>query len=179
MEQKFCMRGEDGVELNYFIRALKNSDLENIRDNFYCSEESLDSFIQEEALEKHDRKERGTFLVEREEQLLAFFSVSFVRHQIGFKNDVPKSFSFLSLDYLAVDATFQNQKIGTAILKILLKEAKSLTEKFHCMRGIILQPINDNAKIFYMKNNFIETRVTIENLEGNDYFWIDSLGEEE
>lgn len=62
--------------------------------------------------------------------------------------------TYVYLDNLAVKNEYQDKKIGTNLLEVIIKEFKKVSEKYNCISGMILAPKITELEKFYEKFEF-------------------------
>ena len=136
----------------------------NIKD-FDCGKELLNSYLKNQASQDVKRKLSACFvLIENETKYVQGYytlsnnsiPLSYFAEQIQKK--LPKSYTSIPtilLGRLAIDKKFQGQGIGKILLIDALKRSYEISKTIASF-GIVVDPIDNEAKSFYHKYDFIE-----------------------
>lgn len=76
----------------------------------------------------------------------------------------------MCLDNLAVKNEYQDKKIGTALLEVIIREFKKVSERYNCVSGMILAPKIIELEKFYEKFDF--TLFKDYRLDDVKHFWL-------
>jgi len=135
------------------------------RKDFDCGKELLNSYLKNQASQDVKRKLSACFvLIENETKCIkGYYTLSnnsiplnYFAEQIQKK--LPKSYTSIPttlLGRLATDKKFQGQGIGKILLIDALKRSYEISKTIGSF-GIIVDPIDNEAKRFYYKYDFIE-----------------------
>ncbi len=135
------------------------------RKDFDCGKELLNSYLKNQAGQDVKRKLSACFiLIENNTGFIQGYytlsnnSISLSSFSEQIQKKLPKSYTSIPttlLGRLAIDKKFQGQGIGKILLIDALKKSYSISKEIGSF-GIVVDPIDDEAKSFYQKYNFIE-----------------------
>ena len=135
------------------------------RKDFDCGKELLNNYLRNQAGQDVKRKLSACFvLIENETNLIKGYytlsnnSISLNDFFFFFQKKLPKSYRSIPttlLGRLAIDKKFQGQGIGKILLIDALKRSYEISHEIGSF-GIVVDPIDEEAKNFYQKYDFIE-----------------------
>lgn len=135
------------------------------RKEFDCGKELLNSYIKNQAGQDVKRKLSACFvLVDNKSNLLQGYytlsncSIPLSDFSERIRKKLPKSYKSIPttlLGRLAIDKKFQGNGIGKILLIDALKRSYAVSAEIGSF-GIVVDPIDDEAKNFYEKYDFIE-----------------------
>lgn len=131
------------------------------RDTFDCGDFALNHYLQQLA-GQHSRKNISkTFIAIDKDKVVGFYSLSMAEAQL---EDLPKSISkklppyypvpVARLGRLAVDKTYQGQKLGELLLMHALTRCAQIASEIGTV-GVIVDAKHGQAQQFYQKYGFI------------------------
>lgn len=139
-------------------------DKKHKRADFCCGEQSLDRYLAERANQDAKRHIAAVFVAVPEDsaEVAGYYTLSSASIQAG---DLPAALQkklpryshmpAILLGRLAVDQRFQGLELGKALLYSALKQCVASSTDVAAM-AVIVDAINDQAKTFYLKFEFIE-----------------------
>lgn len=145
--------------MNYITVPLEAS---HNREGFSCGKSMLDHYLQKQARQDMKRRLSVCFVLPEENEIKAYYTLSTnsVERRLLPSNIVkklPPSYVDLPatlLGRLAVNASYQGQGLGAAILVDALKRAHFAAMLVGSM-AIIVDPLDEAAVKFYAKYDFI------------------------
>lgn len=133
--------------------------------NFDCGKELLNNYLKTLASQDVKRKLSACFvLVDIETEAVPGYytlsnnSISLKSFSEQIQKKLPKSYKSIPttlLGRLAIDKKFQGNDIGKILLIDALKRCFEISDKIGSF-AIVVDPIDDEAKNFYLKYDFIE-----------------------
>ncbi len=140
-------------------------DKKHNRKDFDCGKELLNNYLKNRAGQDVKRKLSACFvLIENETKFIQGYytlsnsSISLSSFSELIQKKLPKSYTSIPttlLGRLAIDKKFQGQGIGKLLLIDALKRSYGISNEIGSF-GIVVDPIDDEAKSFYQKYDFIE-----------------------
>lgn len=134
------------------------------KNNFNCERQSLDDYIKKQAKQDVKRSLSACYvLIDSESTVKGYFTLSAASIP---RDDMPETmlaklprgyndFPATLLGRLAVDNSVKGQKLGAALLYAALKKAFLNSETVASL-AVIVDPLDDSARNFYSKHDFIE-----------------------
>jgi len=143
-----------------YITVLLNSS--HNKSGFNCGQELLDNYLHRQALQDVKRHLSACFVVTTTENIIkGYYTLSnssipkeFIPDNLKNKlpyNDLPVTL----LGRLARDKKYDGEKLGELLLFDALKRSYDASLTISSM-AVIVDPIDQNAKIFYLKYGFVE-----------------------
>jgi len=140
-------------------------DKKHNRKDFDCGKELLNDYLKTQARQDVKRKLSACFvLADSETKVIQGYytlsnnSIPLSSFSEEIQNKLPKSYKSIPttlLGRLAIDKKYQGNGIGKILLIDALKRSYGISNEI-CSFGIIVDPIDDEAKGFYQKYDFIE-----------------------
>jgi len=140
-------------------------DKKHNRNDFDCGKELLNDYLKTQAGQDIKRKLSACFVfVDKETQIIQGYytlsnsSISLNSFSEQIQKKLPKSYKSIPttlLGRLATDKRFQGNGIGRILLIDALKRSYGISNEIGSF-GIVVDPIDDEAKGFYQKYDFIE-----------------------
>ena len=140
-------------------------DKKHNRKDFDCGKELLNDYLKTQARQDVKRKLSACFvLVDSETKVIQGYytlsnnSIPLSSFSEQIRKKLPKSYNSISttlLGRLAIDKKYQGKGIGKILLIDALKRSYGISNEIGSF-GIIVDPIDDEAKGFYQKYDFIE-----------------------
>lgn len=126
---------------------------------FQCGEEVLDFFLKERALKAQVGNTARTYVVCVDDCVVAYYSlaagsVSHEQATSGLRRNAPKPIPCIVLARLAVDVTFQKQRVGGFLLQDAMKRALQASQVIGA-RTLVVHALNDEAAAFYRRYGFL------------------------
>lgn len=135
------------------------------RKDFDCGNELLNSYLKDQASQDVKRKLSACFiLIDNESKsiqgyyTLSYNSIPLSCFSEQVQNKLPKSYTSIPttlLGRLAIDKKFQGKGIGKILLIDALKRSYEISKTIGSF-GIVVDPIDNDAKSFYQRYDFIE-----------------------
>jgi len=140
-------------------------DKKHNRKDFDCGKELLNDYLKTQARQDVKRKLSACFvLADSETKVIQGYytlsnnSIPLSSFSEQIQNKLPKSYKSIPttlLGRLAIDKKYQGNGIGKILLIDALKRSYGISNEIGSF-GIIVDPIDDEAKSFYQKYDFIE-----------------------
>lgn len=135
------------------------------RKDFDCGNELLNSYLKDQASQDVKRKLSACFiLIDNESKSIqGYYTLSYNSIPLNcfseqVQNKLPKSYTSIPttlLGRLAIDKKFQGKGIGKILLIDALKRSYEISKTIGSF-GIVVDPIDNDAKSFYQRYDFIE-----------------------
>lgn len=132
---------------------------------FVCGKEMLDNYLHTQANQDVKRKLSTCFVVKHEDNNLikGYYTLSnnsidqdLIPHNL--KKKIPRSYGdvpTILLGRLAIDITFQGQRLGVRILLDALKRSYDVSKSIGSF-AVVVDPIDSESEKFYEKYDFIK-----------------------
>ncbi len=147
--------------MNYLTIPL---DSKHIRDRFSCGKELLDNYFWKQAKQDVKRKLSACFvLIDTEsDNIKGYYTIysSSISNDLipdSFRKKLPKShlsIPTILLGRLAIDVKYQAQGLGKVLLIDALERCFDISDSVGTF-AVIVDPIDNNAELFYEKYGFI------------------------
>lgn len=130
--------------------------------SFRCKEEVLNTWIRTNALRNEKNGASRTYIIQTRTGLIAgYFCLSSGNLLHGsvkalFRRNMPNPIPVVLLGRLAVDSRFENQGVGTSMLRQAILYAKEASLSIG-VTAVVTEAISEPAKHFYLKNGFKES----------------------
>lgn len=131
---------------------------------FNCGKDMLDSYIHKQASQDLKRRLSAVFAMVDDSRVIGYYTLSSTSISRDLVPDevqkkMPPSYLDLPatlLGRLAVDQNYRGRRLGEYLLIDALKVAFDTSEKHVGSMALIVDPLDDDAKAFYAKYEFIE-----------------------
>ncbi len=140
-------------------------DKKHNRKDFDCGKELLNNYLKTQAGQDIKRKLSACFILTENETkfiqgyyTLSNSSIPLSSFPKQIRKKLPKSYTSIPttlLGRLAIDKKYQGKGIGKILLIDALKRSYGISKEIGSF-GIVVDPIDDEAKNFYQKYDFIE-----------------------
>ena len=126
---------------------------------FDCGEPDLNTFLMRRALSNQESGASRTFVVtDQNDRVVAYYSLATgsieARQATGrVRRNMPDPIPVMVLGRLAVSRQYQNQSLGSWLLKDALLRVLGVAEMAG-IRAVLLHAMSDRARRFYLKHGF-------------------------
>jgi len=147
--------------MSYFTVLL---DASHKKDEFNCGQELLDNYLHKQAKQDVQRHLSACFIrTNAENEVKGYYTLSnsSIKRElipVGLKNKFPPTYNDLPvtlLGRLARDKKYNGEGLGETLLLDALKRSYDASLQIGSI-AVIVDPIDENAKNFYLKYGFIE-----------------------
>jgi len=147
---------------NSYLSVLLNSSFH--KQKFHCGTEPLDGYLHYQAKQDVKRKITAVFVLPGEDfAIKGYYTLSndaLPREEIpdDLLRKLPPAYAKLPvtlLGRLAVDKNYQGQRIGELLLIDALKRSYDTAISSIGSMAVVVDPIDDNARHFYLKYGFV------------------------
>lgn len=129
---------------------------------FSCGDSLLDNYLHKQAKQDVKKHLSACFILSENESIIGYYtlsSASIIRESIleNFRKKLPQSYSNIPatlLGRLAVDKKYKGKGYGELLLIDALKRSYDASISIGSI-AVIVDPIDEDAKAFYMKYGFI------------------------
>ncbi|MCP1197971.1 GNAT family N-acetyltransferase [Notoacmeibacter sp. MSK16QG-6] len=132
--------------------------------HFFSGEEPLDHWLKERALgNQRDRFTRTFVVADQSKRVVGYYSLSagvILRKELPRRLAIhgsPTTIPVALLARLAVDLSMQGKGLGRALLADAIRKILLAAENV-AFRAIMVDALNDQARSFYLRLGFVETR---------------------
>jgi GNAT superfamily N-acetyltransferase len=126
---------------------------------------TLDEWLKKRALKNQSSSASRTFIINetRNHRVIGYYSLATgsVERAItsnNFSRNMPEPIPVIILGRLAIDKNFQNQRIGSHLLKDALLRILTISDNVG-VRGVLVHAISEKAKQFYLNYGFVESPI--------------------
>jgi GNAT superfamily N-acetyltransferase len=132
-------------------------------DNFDCGEDTLNEWLKKRALKNEDRGGSRTYVICQNNVVIGYYALaagSVVHQKVpsAITRNMPEPIPIVILGRLAVDKNYQNQKLGSSMLRdAILRIVQA--EKILGIKAIMVEALSDEAVTFYKKYGFRDSPV--------------------
>jgi GNAT superfamily N-acetyltransferase len=145
------------------ISAPQRISATHVLTRFDCGEPSLNDWLARRALRNEATGASRTYVVCAEGVAVGYYSLAngaIDRHEAPkpMQRNLPDPILVMVLGRLAVDRSFQNKKIGQALLRDSILRVLQAAE-IAGIKAILVHAISEEAKQFYLRNGFIESPI--------------------
>lgn len=128
---------------------------------FNCGHTTLDNWLQHTALKNERHDGSRTFVVCEDKRVVGYYTLAAGAIQRldasgKVRRNMPEPVPVIVLGRLAVDVTYQGNKIGLGLLKDALLRAISISEQIG-IKAMLVHAISEEAKDFYLHYGFTES----------------------
>ena len=125
---------------------------------FCCGIPSLDDWLQKRALKNQGSDSIRTFVICKNQRVIGYYalatgSVERLSAPGAIPRNVPEPIPVIVLGRLAVDAQYQGQRLGGALLKDAMLRTLTIAQNVG-VRGLLVHSISKQAKQFYASYGF-------------------------
>ncbi len=130
-------------------------------DSFGSGNATLDDWLVKRALKNQESGASRTFVVCDGKKVIGYYALATgsVERDIatgGFSRGMPEPVPVIVLGRLAIDKSYQGQRLGAALLKDAMLRTVTIANNVG-VRGLLVHAISDDAKRFYLKYGFQES----------------------
>ena len=125
---------------------------------FCCGIPSLDDWLQKRALKNQGSNASRTFVICMNHRVIGYYALATgsVERLIApgaIARNMPEPIPVIILGRLAIDAQYQGQRLGGALLKDAMLRTLSIAQNVG-VRGLLVHSISKQAKQFYLSYGF-------------------------
>lgn len=125
---------------------------------FCCGIPSLDDWLQKRALKNQGSNASRTFVICMNHRVIGYYALATgsVERLIApgaIARNMPEPIPLIVLGRLAIDARYQRQRLGGALLKDAMLRTLSIAQNVG-VRGLLVHSISKQAKQFYLSYGF-------------------------
>lgn len=125
---------------------------------FCCGIPSLDDWLQKRALKNQGSNASRTFVICMNHRVIGYYALATgsVERLIApgaIARNMPEPIPVIVLGRLAIDARYQRQRLGGALLKDAMLRTLSIAQNVG-VRGLLVHSISKQAKQFYLSYGF-------------------------
>ncbi|MBL1142062.1 MAG: GNAT family N-acetyltransferase [Proteobacteria bacterium] len=130
---------------------------------FDCESNSLNEWLAKRAIKNQDSGASRTFVICSQNKVIGYYtlasgSVERLSSPKSISRNMPESIPVTVLGRLAIDKQFQQQRLGSALLKDAIQRT-TLIAKDVGVRALLVHALDDQAKAFYLQYGFIESPI--------------------
>ena len=130
-------------------------------DDFDCNISSLNDWLRKRANKNQENGASRTFVICSGNRVVGFYAIASgavdrTSTPKAISRNMPQPIPVIVLGRLAVDRSFQNQRLGSFLLKDAILRAELVSQSIG-VRAIVVHAINAEAKSFYEQYGFIES----------------------
>jgi ribosomal protein S18 acetylase RimI-like enzyme len=145
------------------IGAPEHLNPEHGLDAFDCGTPELDSWLKRRALQNETLGTSRTYVVTAEQRVVGFYAIAngAVAHKdvsAKTRRNMPDPIPVMVLARLAVDKAYQDQGLGSALLRDALLRTLNASQ-IAGIRAVLLHAMSEDAKRFYKRAGFYECPV--------------------
>ncbi|MGD1075178.1 MAG: GNAT family N-acetyltransferase [Thermodesulfovibrionales bacterium] len=134
---------------------------DHVLDGFECGEPSLDEWLKKRALKNHASGALRCFVICHGEDVVGYYSLSAgaIRHELvtkALRRNMPDPLPVLVLGRLAIDLRYQNQGIGSALLRDAVIRAGKVSGDAGIF-ALMVHALSEQARRFYLSRGFVES----------------------
>lgn len=131
-------------------------------DNFYCNNESLNTWLKRRAFKNEGLGASRTYVVCSDNDVIGYYALatgSIAQNGLPGKirRNMPDPIPVLILGRLAVDKQWQKAGIGRGLLKDAVMRS-ALVAKQVGIRALLVHALSVEAKAYYLRQGFIESK---------------------
>ncbi len=132
-------------------------------EDFSCGEPALDDWLRRRALKNQSNGSSRTYVVLDNESVIAYYrlsagAVSHAESPANLKRNRPDPIPVIVLGRLAIDGTYQQTGLGTALVRDALLRTLQ-TAEVAGVAAILVHAISEQARRFYLSRGFVESPV--------------------
>ncbi len=130
---------------------------------FDCGHETLNEWLQKRALKNQGLNASNTYVICDNERVVGFYaiatgSIERLSASGAVTRNMPDPIPVMVLGRLAVDQSYQDQKLGIALLKDAMLRTLKVSQIVG-VKALLVHAISEEAKKFYMHFGFQESPV--------------------
>ncbi len=131
--------------------------------HFDCGEHSLNDWLTKRALKNQVSGASRCFVVCNDDQVVGYYTISAgaVSRELTLKSmqrNMPNPLPVLLLGRLAIDRSFHNAGLGSALLRDAMLRAVHVSYEAGIF-AILVHALSESAKQFYLSRGFIESPI--------------------
>lgn len=128
---------------------------------FSCGNETLDDWLIKRALKNQKNGASRTFVIEQNNQVIGYYalasgSIERLSTPKNLTRNMPEPIPVAILARLAVDIKYQNQNLGSRLLRDAMKKILYASNKIG-IKAMMVHAISESAKMFYLQFGFKES----------------------
>ena len=125
---------------------------------FESGNTTLDEWLQKRALKNQDNGASRTFVICEGIKVIGYYALATgsVERDVAtgnFSRGMPEPIPVIVLGRLAIDKSYQGQRLGAALLKDVMLRTVTIASNVG-IRGLLIHAISEDAKCFYLKYGF-------------------------
>ena len=129
--------------------------------SFDCGEPVLNDWLKRHALKNESGGSSRTYIICEGNRVIGYYTLAAggVTHTEApgkIRRNMPDPIPVLVLGRLAIDAAWQNKKLGKGLLKDALLRTISVAQNAG-VKALLVHALSDKAKRFYKNNGFLES----------------------
>ena len=126
--------------------------------HFDCHNDVLDEWLKKRALKNQDSGASRTFVICQDNAVIGYYamatgSIERLQATKAIARNMPEPIPVIVLARLAVDARYQGQRLGAALLKDAMLRTVSIAQNVG-IRALLVHAISPQAKDFYLSYGF-------------------------
>jgi GNAT superfamily N-acetyltransferase len=134
---------------------------DHVLDGFECGGPSLDEWLKKRALKNHASGASRCFVICHGADVVGYYSLSAgaIRHESvtkALRRNMPDPLPVLVLGRLAIDLRYQNQGLGSALLRDAMIRAVKVSGDAGIF-ALMVHALSEQAKRFYLSRGFVES----------------------
>ena len=125
---------------------------------FVSGNTTLDDWLVKRALKNQDNGASRTFVICEGTKVIGYYALATgsVERDVAtgnFSRGMPEPIPVIVLGRLAIDKSYQGQRLGAALLKDVMLRTVTIASNVG-IRGLLVHAISEDAKNFYLKYGF-------------------------
>jgi GNAT superfamily N-acetyltransferase len=134
---------------------------DHVLDGFECGGPSLDEWLKKRALKNHASGASRCFVICHGADVVGYYSLSAgaIRHESvtkALRRNMPDPLPVLVLGRLAIDLRYQNQGVGSALLRDAMIRAVKVSGDAGIF-ALMVHALSEQARRFYLSRGFVES----------------------
>lgn len=130
-------------------------------DDFESSEPSLDEWLKKRALKNQALGASRCFVICKDKKVIGYYTLSAgaISHETApkaMRRNMPNPLPILLLGRLAIDKSYHNKGLGSALLRDMLIRSVSVASDAGIF-AILVHALSEQAKRFYLSRGFVES----------------------
>lgn len=148
------------MSLNNLIAPTPIS-IEHELSDFDSGESSLNDWLKKRALKNQAMGASRCFVLCKKKKVIGYYSLSAgaISHEAApktMRRNMPNPLPVLLLGRLAIDKSYHNQRLGSALLRDAMLRAVSIASDTGVF-AILVHALSEQAKRFYLSRGFVES----------------------